>query len=371
MRQNKIGVCLIGAGFVGRKHAEAYRNQKNAVLKVICERDPLLAAQFVEEYGFERAESDWRLALCADDIDLVCVCTPNNTHFQIVEEAVKHGKHVCCEKPLGMNGKESDYLSNLAAEKGVFVSCCYNLVYIPAITYIHKRIQTGELGRLVCFRGSYDNDRLANPTAPFEWRMRKSIAPGGALCDLALNTLSISQLLCGDIRAVCGMTNIVHSQRNTPEGEVREVENDDIVQFLCTYQNGAMGYISSNRVAPGSKQDMRFEAQFTHGSIRFSLQHMNEVQIYYLGQSGYQSVISDEHGWFCTGYEELKAIDAQCTITGIMERKPSLTDFTFAAKIDRIIEAVLRSASQKEWIDIWKESKEDEHENSSICPNKA
>lgn len=350
--RKRIGVCLIGAGFVGRKHTEAYRNQRDAVLRVICEKDSVLAAQFIEEYGFERAESNWRTAVCAEDIDLVCICTPNHMHVQIAEEALKHGKHVCCEKPLGLNGKESECLAKLAVEKGVFTSCCYNLVHIPSIIYVKKMIQTGELGQLVCFRGSYDNDRLADPAAPFEWRMKKSIAPGGALCDLALNILSISQFLCGDIQAVCGMTGIVYPQRNTPDGGVEYVENDDIVQFLCAYKNGAMGYISSNRVAPGSKQDMRLEAQFTRGSIRFSLQRMNEVQICYLNQNGYQSVVADEHGWFCTGYEELKALDARSTLSGIMERKPSQTDFSFAAKIDRIIEAVLRSADQKMWVDL-------------------
>lgn len=348
----RVGVCLIGAGFIGRKHAEAYRSQRDATLCVICEKNPVLAAQFKAEYGFERAEDDWRAAVRAEDVDLVCICTPNHMHFQIAEEAVKHGKHVCCEKPLGLNGKESEHLAKLAAEKGVFTSCCYNLVHIPAISYVKKVIQTGVLGQLVCFRGSYDNDRLADPAVPFEWRMKKSVAPGGALCDLALNILSISQYLCGDIQAVCGMTSIVHPQRNAPGGGVQDVENDDVVQFLFTYTSGAMGYISSNRVASGSKQDMRFEAQFTRGSVRFSLQRMNEVQICYPGQSGYQSVIADEHGWFCTGYEELKTLDACSIISGILAKKPAQTDFSFAAKIDRIIESVLRSAEQKMWVDI-------------------
>ena len=351
--EEKIGVCFIGAGFVGRKHAETYGCQRDASLRVICEKDPILAARFAEEYGFERAESDWRLAICADDVDLVCIYTPNHTHFQIAQEAIQCGKHVCCEKPLGINVKESEYLARLAAEKEVFASCCYQLVRIPAIVYIKQIIQSGELGKLVCFRGSYDNDRLADPAAPFEWRMQKSVAPGGALCDLALNILSISQFLCGDMQAVCGMTDIVYPRRIAIDGGVKNVENEDIVQFLCTYKNGAMGYISSNRVALGSKQDMRFEAQFTRGSVRFSLQRMNEAQICHFNQGGYQTVIADEHGWFCTGYEELKVIDAQNAIAGIIEGKPPQTDFAFAAKIDRIIHTVISSANQKTWIDLW------------------
>ena len=103
--RKRIGVCLIGAGFVGRKHTEAYRNQRDAVLRVICEKDPVLAAQFIEEYGFERAESNWRTAVCAEDIDLVCICTPNHMHVQIAEKAtgaewkrVRVPGQTCCGK---------------------------------------------------------------------------------------------------------------------------------------------------------------------------------------------------------------------------------------------------------------------------------
>ena len=118
-----------------------------------------------------------------------------------------------------------------------------------------------------------------------------------------------------------------------------------------------MGYISSNRVAPGSKQDMKFEIQFTKGAIRFSLERMNEIQIYQLEENGFLNVISDTNGWFCVGYEELKSLDAKKLLTDINNKTNPETDFCFATKIDYIIESVLESAKKKKWIEI-KEIKE-------------
>ena len=164
----KIRICLVGAGFIGKKHAEAFSQQKEAKLQVICDKNKDLAKQLADEYNFERIETDFYKAVQAEDVDLVCVCVPNNMHYSIVSEAIKSGKHISCEKPLGMNKNESEDLCKQVKEKGIIANCCYNLIYVPAIKHVHKIIQSGILGDVVCFRGTYDNDRLANPEEKFE-----------------------------------------------------------------------------------------------------------------------------------------------------------------------------------------------------------
>ena len=350
--RNKIRVSLIGAGFIGEKHAMAYKSQNDVKLKVICDRNESLAKILSNKYSFERVETDWHKAVSAKDIDLVCVCVPNNIHYEIVSEAIRCGKHISCEKPLGLNSDESEKLLLLGKEKEIIANCCYNIIRIPAIVHAKKIIDSGELGKFVCFRGSYDNDRLANPDAPFEWRMLKKNANGGSLCDLAINILAISQFLVGDISSVCGMTNIIHKKRKDFNSNIIEVENDDIAQFICEYKNGAMGYISSNRIAQGSKQDMKFEIHLTKGSIKFSLERMNEIMIYKVGDNGYSIVISDENGWFCKGYDELKIIDTQILLNNIKNGVQSDTDFCFATKIDCVIASILESANKKKWINV-------------------
>ncbi len=349
---DKIRVCLIGSGFVGRKHAAAYMQQHDAKLQVVCDTNEATAKLLAEEYEFERVETNWQKAVTAKDVDLICVCVPNNAHFEIVLEAIKNKKHISCEKPLGLNSCESEKLARFAKENEVIASCCYNIIRIPAIKYVKKIIESGELGKVICFRGIYDNDRLSNPNANFEWRMLKKNAVGGSLSDLAINILAVSQFLLGDIVSVCGMTDIIYSKRKDLNNNLIEVENDDVAQFIYSYQNGAMGYISSNRVALGSKQDMQFEIQFTKGTVRFSLEKMNEIQSYHSGENGFSTIISDENGWFCTGYEELKTIDAKELLSNIKNKTNPDTDFSFATKIDQVIEGVLESADKKTWINI-------------------
>lgn len=350
--KDQIRVCLIGSGFIGKKHAMAYKFQRDVKLQVVCDSNENLAKELAKEYGFERVETNWHKAVSAKDVDLVCVCVPNNIHYEIVSEAIKYGKHISCEKPLGLNSDESEKLLWLEKEKGIIANCCYNIIRIPAIVYAKKIIDSGELGEVVSFRGSYDNDRLADSERPFEWRMLKKNANGGALCDLAVNILAVSQFLVGDITSVCGMTNIIYKKRKDLKRDIIEVENDDIAQFICEYKNGAMGYISSNRVAPGSKQDMKFEIHLTKGAIKFSLERMNEIMIYKVGDNGYSIIISDENGWFCKGYEELKILDTQILLNNIKNGVQSDTDFCFATKIDAVIASILKSADRKEWINV-------------------
>lgn len=350
--EEKIKICLVGAGFIGKKHAEVFSQLKDAKLQIICDKNKDLAKQLADEYNFERIETDWHKAVQASDVELVCVCVSNNMHYSIVSEAIKSGKHICCEKPLGMNKEESENLCKQVKEKGIIANCCYNLIHVPAIKYAHKIIQSGILGDVVCFRGTYDNDRLANPEEKFEWRMLKKNAIGGSLCDLAINILAISQYLVGDIVSVSGMSNIIHPKRKDFNGNLVDVENDDVAQFICRYKNSAMGYISSNRVANGSKQDMKFEVQLTKGTVRFSLECMNEVQIYKFGDDGFTKVISNNEGWFCKGYEELKKEDASILLNNIKNKIQPDNDFVFASKIDKVIESVLESIDKKEWVKV-------------------
>lgn len=348
----RFRICVIGAGFVGMKHASAYSALHNTKMQVVCDSNMANARMMAERYKFQKVETDWRKAVSDEEVDIVCICVPNHMHFDIAREAILAGKYVVCEKPLGMNSEESSELAVLAENKKIKTACCYNLIHAPAIQYIKSIIDKGEMGELVCFRGAYDNDRLSDPDVLFEWRMNKKISEGGSICDLGLNIIAVSQYLFGDTKTVAAQTDIVHKERRDNHGNMCEVENDDIAQFIYEYKNKGIGYISCNRVAPGSKQDMKFEIQLTQGAIRYSLERMNEVHVFRIGNLGYETVISNDNGWFNAGYEDLKLFDANAFLSCIMSDQSAEVDFGFAAKIDRIIEAVLEAAEKKMWIDV-------------------
>lgn len=367
-----IRVGLIGAGFIGRSHATAYLTQCQfgAEIKVdlVVVADPVEAAakSLAESHGFSRYTTDWHEVVKAEDVDLVCICTPNNMHCEIAMEAARNGKAINCEKPLGMNGDESERAAKVIKECGVTATCGFNTMKIPVIAYAKEIIESGELGELVSFRGSYDTDGLADPNAPHAWRMLAKNSLLGSMGDLAAHVLSISQYLLGDITAVSGMTKILYSQRKDAAGNLQPVENDDVAQFLCRYKNGGIGYISSSRVAPGRKQGEVFEAQFTKGIITFNLERMNEINIYRHADKpvdqGFKNIISapghGEYGKFWggpgigIGYQDLKTIEERHLLENLVNGTAPVVDFVFAAKIDRVMEAVLESAKTGQWVDV-------------------
>ena len=367
-----IRVGLIGAGFIGRSHATAYVNQcqfgsdVKVELKVVADPVEAAAKALAESHGFERVTTDWHEVVTADDVDLVCICTPNSQHCEIAMEAARNGKDINCEKPLGMDGDEAEAAAKVIKECGVTATCGFNTMKIPVIAYAKQVIDTGELGELVSFRGSYDTDGLADPNAPHAWRMLAKNSLLGSMGDLAAHVLSISQYLLGDITSVSGMTTIVYDKRKDAKGNVQPVENDDVAQFLCRYANGGIGYISSSRVAPGRKQAEVFEAQFTKGIITFSLERMNEINIYRHADKptdqGFKNIISapghGEYGRFWSGpgigigYEDLKTIEEHDVLDNIANGTKPVVDFVFAAKINRVMDAVLESSKTGAWVDV-------------------
>jgi len=367
-----IRVGLIGAGFIGRSHATAYVNQCifgsdiKADLIVIADPVESAAKKLAESHGFKRYTTDWHEVVSADDVDLVCIATPNNLHCEIAMEAARNGKDINCEKPLGMDGDEAEKAAKVIKESGVVAACGYNTMKIPVIAYAKEVIDSGELGELVCFRGVCDTDGLSDPDAPHAWRMFAKNSTLGSMGDLAAHVLSISQYLLGDIVSVTGMTEIIHKKRKDDMGNIHPVENDDIAQFLCRYANGGMGYISSSRVAAGRKQGENLEIQFTKGIITFSLERLNEINIYTHDSDprnqGFKNILSapghGEYGKFWSGpgigigYEDLKTIETRHVLENIVNGTNPVVDFEFATKVNRVMDAVLESSKSGKWVDV-------------------
>jgi predicted dehydrogenase len=371
----KVRVGIIGAGFMGHTHTNAYKNINNifgdefspelvAVADVVEEN----AKQLAQKQGFRRWTNDWKDIVSDPEIDLVDITTPNVSHCPIAIEAAKYKKNIYCEKPLAMTAKEALEATRIVEEATVITSVGFNYVRNPIQSYVKELIVSGELGSVVNFRGTFDQDFYNDLEQKHEWRMLKSASASGALGDLASHTLSISQFLVGDVMEVCGMTKIIVDKRPDPKdtSKLLPVENDDIVQFMYTYKNGALGTIFSNRLAAGRKMALGYEIQLTNGCIVYTQERQNEVQIYRHNDNkrerGFKTVlIAPGHGEYAKfyggagiglGYADQKTIEAYHTIKCVAEHKPSEIDFRFGAKVMQVIDAVLESAESHKWITI-------------------
>jgi predicted dehydrogenase len=297
---SSIGVAVIGAGMVGRAHANAYRNASTVFelrrpaprLVAIADTHEPFAADAAARYGFERAETDWRAVIDAPDVDAVTVAVANNLHREIVEAALAAGKHVLCEKPLAPSIEDAQAMVDAAAAGDRVAAVGFTFRRSPAINAIRDRIRDGGLGRVRHIVGNYFTDYGFDPQRPISWRYLGG--PGsGVLADIGSHLVDLAEFFCGPTTMVQGtsMTTLITS-RPKPLGaavghaggvavsdERVPVENEDLCTFTTAYAGGTLGTFSLSRVAFGHANTLRLELFCENGTASFDLTRPGEFGI--------------------------------------------------------------------------------------------
>ena len=373
MQQVRIG--LIGTGFMGRCHAMAFRalpavfpDVPRPALEMVADVDEDAARRAADAFGFARWTTDWR-ALAEDPaVDAVAVTTPNFLHEEMALAAIRAGKHVYCEKPLAGDAARALAMTEAAEAAGVRTLVGYNYLHNPAMAVAKEIIAGGEIGEVVHFRGTHNEDFLADPAVPMSWRVRKTEAGAGALADLGSHIVSLARHLVGNIVEVCGAVQTVVRRRPLPEppGGFGEVDNDDQGQFLARFESGATGAFEASRVARGRKMFLTFEVTGSRGAIAFDQERMNELQLFAAtgpgNRQGFRTLLMGpahgHYGAFCPapghglGFNELKVIEVYQLMRAIAAGGPAEPDFRAAWEIARVIDAVLLSAERGRWVGV-------------------
>ena len=299
-RSGVIGVAVVGAGMVGRAHANGYR-QATTVFGLDLPEVRLVAVADVHEpfavdtarrFGFERAEPGWEAVAAAPDVAAVSVAVANSLHREVVEGLLAAGKHVLCEKPLADTVADAQAMA-AAAEKSDRVSAVgFTFRRSPAVSAIRHEVTDGVLGPVRQFHASYWCDYGVDPDAPMSWRYRGG--PGsGVLADIGSHLVDLGEYLCGPVRSVRGAVfSTAVADRPVPLGTAvghaggvavsaaREpVENEDTATFTATFAGGAVGTFSLSRIAYGHPNAFRFEVCCAGGSAAFDLDHPGEFGI--------------------------------------------------------------------------------------------
>lgn len=367
---------MIGAGWMGRAHTMAFQAAPSIFrgaydfpeLVAIADASEEIAVAAAKELGYRKAYGDWRALIGDTEINLVAITTPNYLHAEIAEAAAKAGKHVYCEKPLATNPDAARAAWQAALRSQVVNLVGYNNIKHPAQAYAKELIDSGEIGEIVRFSGTFDQDVLLDPDAAFTWRHDRSIAGPGALGDLGTHLISLAQNLVGDFASVSAITQTVVKQRPDPRipGQMRSVENDDVALFNAVFANGAVGSLGASRMAAGRKHALKYEIQGTKGAIAYDQEQMNEIKVFRtIGKSrdrGFAVVpIGPDHKGYSAfypnagvgiGYADLKIIEVDELFRAITTGTPVEADFEFGYRIDCVVDAVLRSAAQKQWINL-------------------
>src|SRR5688572_10003743 len=262
-----LRIGLIGYGFMGRAHSNAYRKVNNffdleykPVLQAVCARNEANAKAFAKKWGYESVETDWRRLIARDDIDAIDICTPNNTHAEIAIAAAKAGKMILCEKPLSMDGQEGLAMVKAVEKAKVPNMVWYNYRRVPAVTLAKRLIEEGKLGKIFHYRAKFLQDWTISPELPQGgqglWRLDVKAAGSGVTGDLLAHCIDTAIWLNGSIAKVSAMTEtFIKERKHTLTGKVEPVGIDDACAFLARFANGSLATFESTRYARGHKAE--------------------------------------------------------------------------------------------------------------------
>ena len=380
-----VRVGLIGYGFMGRTHSNAYRQvskffdiDHTPVLQACCARSEDKIKDFADNWGWESYETDWRKLIERDDIDLIDITTPNNSHHDIAIAAAEAGKMVLCEKPLAMNVAEGVAMTEAIEKAGVANMVWFNYRRVPSITLAKQLVDENRIGRPFHYRAQYLQDWTIAEDVPQGgatlWRLDAKVAGSGVTGDLLAHSIDSAIWLNGPITSVSAATETFIKERVHQEtGEKTKVEIDDACMFLARFANGSLGTFESSRYARGRKNFNTFELNGADGSVYFDLEDPQILQFFeYANPTTGKKVEDHVTGWRrihvtnfehpymdkwwvpgCTiGYEHTFTNALADFFQGLDTGKPTQPDFRSALETQKVCDAVLQSAKEKQWVEI-------------------
>jgi predicted dehydrogenase len=383
----ELSVGMIGYAFMGAAHSQAWRTAPRFFdlplqprMAALAGRDAAKVKEAAERLGWASTETSWQAVVERDDVDLVDVCTPGDTHAEIAIAALAAGKHVLCEKPLANTVAEAEQMAaaaETAARDGVRAMVGFTYRRVPAIAFARRLVADGRLGELHHVRAQYLQDWIVDPDAPLSWRLDKQKAGSGALGDIGAHIVDLTQFVTGDaITSVTGRLETFVTERPLPAehaglsgtaGEGRgPVTVDDAAAFVATFTGGALGVFEATRFANGRKNAIRLEINGSRGSLAFDFEDMNVLHFFDgddpATEGGFRRIVVTEpqhpyvgawwppgHG---LGYEHgftHQVVDLVGDLAADRQPRPSFAD---GLQVQRVLAAVEESSGTGRWAEV-------------------
>ena len=379
----RFGVGMVGYAFMGAAHSQAWRSAGKFFdlpyrvdMAVLGGRSADAATAAAARLGWGSVETDWRTLIGRDDVDLVDVCTPGDSHAEIAIAALEAGKHVLCEKPLANTVAEAEDMTRAAqaaAARGVRSMVGFNYRRVPALALARNLVASGRLGELRHVRAQYLQDWIVDPEFPLVWRLRREVAGSGALGDIGAHIVDAAQFVTGQtVTGVSALLETFVKQRPlldatsgglaaTGGSGTGEVTVDDTAVFTARLSQGAIGVFEATRFATGRKNAIRLEVNGSKGSLAFDFEAMNELQVHDAGAdadvAGWTRIQVTESthpymaGWWppghLIGYEHTfthEVVDLLGDIAAGRDPEPSFAD---GLQVQRVLAAVEDSAANE------------------------
>ncbi|RBI71878.1 gfo/Idh/MocA family oxidoreductase [Roseovarius sp. TE539] len=369
MNKPEIGIGLVGSGFMGRCHANAFRSVPGLFevpteprLTMLAEASDDLAARAAQALGFARGTGDWQALVSDNEVDIVAITAPNLLHAPIAHAAIAAGKTVYCEKPLSTTAALALEMTEAAEAAGVVTLVGFNFLRNPMIKLAREIIESGEIGDITGFRGRHAENYMADAEVPHSFRTDPQ--GGGAVADIGSHIISMARYLIGPMAEVQAECRTIHAARPVAPGafERAPVEVDDMTHALVRFGNGVSGSLEANWAATARTMDLSWEITGTKGALAFTQERMNELELWSgaAGRSGYTRIESGPahppYGQFCPapghhlGFTDLKVIEVAELLAAHAGGASCGPDFREAYEVQRTVEAMQASHAKRQWV---------------------
>lgn len=365
----KLNIALIGYGFMGKAHSNAWRQVRSffdvpfePVMKVISGRNEAELIKAADKFGWQEHSTSWEEVVAREDIDIVDICAPGDMHLPIALAAAASKKIIFCEKPLANTVAEAEQMLVAARSNNCIHMLCHNYRRVPAVALARELIVAGRIGKIYHYRGTYLQDWLVDPDFPRVWRLEKGRAGSGALGDLLSHSIDLARYLVGEITEVSGLLKTFIHERPLPGSRtMAPVEVDDAALSLVKFETGAVGSIEASRFATGRKNQNRFEINGSSGSIVFNLERMNELELYIeeAASSGFRTIqVTGKgypymEGWWpkghIIGYEHTFTHTVLDLLRAVAEGRLPTPNFEDGVRNQLVLDAVERAAGSRKW----------------------
>ncbi len=383
-----LRVAMVGHGFMGAAHSQAWRTAPRFFdlplvpeLAVLVGRDPDRAGRAAQRWGWAEVETDWRRAVARDDVDLVDICSPGDSHAEIALAALAAGKHVLCEKPLANTVADAETMARAAqgaAERGLAAMVGFSYRRVPALALAARMVAEGAVGQVRQVRVAYLQDWLSDGQAPMTWRLDKDSAGSGSLGDIGAHAIDAAQLVTGlaveEVSAVLhtfvterpllaeqrGLSGVASDRRG-------KVTVDDVALVTARMSGGALATFEATRYATGRKNALRLEVSGSEGAVSFDLEDMNVLNVYDrrapARAQGFTRIVVTEpehpwmHAWWPTGhligYEHLFTHQVADLVADVAAGRTPSPSFAEGLQVQRVLDASERShAAGSAWTSV-------------------
>ncbi len=380
----EIGVAVVGFGWMGRAHTQAYARVRHHApetdivprLVLVADEVPGRAQEAAARFGFSAASTEWRDVLADPRVDVVSVTAPNFLHREIGEAVAKAGKHLWIEKPVGLTVADAEAVADAVAAAGVMGAVGFNYRTAPAVVQARALVAEGAVGEVTHARFRLFSDYAAHPEGALTWRYERERGGNGVLGDLASHGVDLVRYVVGEIASLVADTAVFVPQRARPSsatagharatgGELGPVENEDSVSALMRLADGGRVVLEASRVAVGEQNSYGFEVHGTRGALWWDFRRMGElctslgdayqdqpVTTTFVGPGAGEYALFQPGSAIAMGYDDLKVIEALELLRSVKDGRPRGARLEDAVRCAVVLQAMSDSAEQRRWVDI-------------------